>query len=70
MRIMPETVEKYREYYFDTVKKLLLTPSPSGYYREVMKVVKELAEASSPFPEGTGKEPSVPARTATPSGRW
>ena len=45
MRIMPETVEKYREYYFDTVKKLLLTPSPSGYYREVMKVVKELAEA-------------------------
>ena len=42
---MPETVEKYREYYFDTVKKLLLTPSPSGYYREVMKVVKELAEA-------------------------
>lgn len=30
MRIMPETVEKYREYYFDTVKKLLLTPAPAG----------------------------------------
>ena len=23
MRIMPETVEKYREYYYDTVKKLV-----------------------------------------------
>ena len=38
--------ETYRDYYFDTVRRLLSTPSPTGYYREVMEVVRELAEAS------------------------
>ena len=37
-------IDEYREYYFETVKKLLDAPSPSGYYREVMSVVKTLAE--------------------------
>ena len=37
--------EKYKDFYFETAKKLLLTPSPSGYYKEVMQVVKDYAEA-------------------------
>ncbi len=41
---MKKLTEKYREYYFDTVKKLLAAPSPSGYYKEVMEIVKKLAE--------------------------
>lgn len=36
--------ETYREYYFNVVQDLLQTPSPSGYYEPVMKLVKELAE--------------------------
>ncbi len=41
---MKDLINKYREYFFETAKKLLSVPSPSGYYREIMKVVKELAE--------------------------
>ena len=37
-------VEKYKKYYFDTVTELLLTPSPSGYYIEIMKVVERYAK--------------------------
>ena len=32
--------EMYQDYYFDVATKLLLTPSPSGYYEKVMEVVK------------------------------
>ena len=41
--MLPEK-NQYKEYYFETVKALLAAPSPSGYYREVMEVVKRLAE--------------------------
>ena len=37
-------VEKYKDFYFETAKELLQTPSPSGYYKEVMAVVKGYAE--------------------------
>lgn len=36
--------DKYKNYYFDVAKRLLLTPSPSGYYREIMGVIKEYAD--------------------------
>lgn len=36
--------EMYQDYYFDVATKLLLTPSPSGYYEKVMEVVKNIAE--------------------------
>lgn len=36
--------ERYRQYYFDTVTRLLQTPSPTGYYREIMPLVQEIAE--------------------------
>ncbi|MBP5308813.1 MAG: M42 family metallopeptidase [Clostridia bacterium] len=35
--------EKYRNYYFDTVRELLATPSPSGYYEKIMQVIKRYA---------------------------
>jgi len=37
-------IEKYKKYYFDTVCELLATPSPSGYYEKIMKVVKRYAD--------------------------
>ena len=40
---MKINVEKYKQYYFDVAKHILLTPSPSGYYKEVMQVVKNYA---------------------------
>ena len=36
---------KYEEYYKKTLYTLMNTPSPSGYYHEVMPVVKALCEA-------------------------
>ena len=36
---------KYEEYYKNTLLTLMNTPSPSGYYHEVMPVVKALCEA-------------------------
>lgn len=36
--------EAYRQYYFDLAVRLLQTPSPTGYYQEVMEVVREVAE--------------------------
>ena len=36
---------KYEEYYKNTLLALMNAPSPSGYYIEVMPVIKELAEA-------------------------
>lgn len=36
--------EAYKQYYFDLVTRLLQTPSPTGYYKEVMEVVREVAE--------------------------
>lgn len=35
--------DEYREIYFDIARRLLGTPSPTGYYAEVMEVVRELA---------------------------
>lgn len=35
--------EKYKDFYFEVATRLLSTPSPSGYYKEVMEVVKEYA---------------------------
>lgn len=37
---------KYEEYYKNTLLALMNAPSPSGYYIEVMPVIKELAEAA------------------------
>lgn len=36
---------KYEEYYKNTLLTLMNTPSPSGYYHEIMPVVKALCEA-------------------------
>ncbi|MBR6921794.1 MAG: aminopeptidase, partial [Clostridia bacterium] len=36
---------KYEDYYKKTLLTLMNTPSPSGYYHEVMPVVKKLCEA-------------------------
>jgi putative aminopeptidase FrvX len=36
--------DAYRQYYFDVATRLLQTPSPTGYYQEVMEVVREIAE--------------------------
>lgn len=41
---MKYSPKKYQSFYFDTVKKLLAAPSPSGYYDEVMPVVEALAK--------------------------
>ncbi len=35
--------KEFESYYFETVKKLLDAPSPSGYYKEIMPVLRELA---------------------------
>ncbi len=35
---------EFKKYYFETVKKLLSVPSPSGYYTEILPVLKEIAE--------------------------
>ncbi len=35
---------EYRDYYFTMIKRLMAAPSPSGYYREVMDIVREYAE--------------------------
>ncbi len=37
-------VDKYKQYYFDVATKLLITPSPSGYYKDIMQIIKEYAE--------------------------
>ena len=37
--------EKYKDFYFEVATRILNTPSPSGYYKEVMEVVKEYATA-------------------------
>lgn len=37
-------IDFYKKYYFDTVTRLLNTPSPTGYYELVMEVVKEIAK--------------------------
>ncbi len=42
---MKFNVEKYKEFYFTTAIRLLMTPSPSGYYGEIMNVLKEYANA-------------------------
>ena len=41
---MQYLTQKYRDFYFETVKKLLAAPSPSGYYDEIMPVVESLAK--------------------------
>ncbi len=41
---MKFNTDKYRNFYFETVKKLLETPSPSGYYQEITTVLKEYAD--------------------------
>lgn len=41
---MKTDVAKYRDFYFDTVKRIISVPSPSGYYREIMAVIREYAE--------------------------
>lgn len=46
---------EYRDYYFNTVKELMACPSPSGYYREVMKIVKRYAEENGCAFELTNK---------------
>ncbi len=37
-------VEEYKDYYFSVVTELLRCPSPSGYYREIAKVVEGYAK--------------------------
>ncbi|MBO4422495.1 MAG: M42 family metallopeptidase [Clostridia bacterium] len=37
--------EKYAQYYKNTLLTLMNTPSPSGYYQEVMPVVKSICES-------------------------
>ncbi len=41
MKIDPE---EYKNYYFETVTELLKTPSPSGYYSEIMAVIKKYSD--------------------------
>lgn len=41
---MKPNKEAYRAYYFDVVQRLLQTPSPTGYYQEVMALVQKIAE--------------------------
>ncbi len=50
-----EIKETYRQFYFDTVTRLLNTPSPSGYYEKVMKVVEEIARIEECGFEQTNK---------------
>ena len=52
---MNVNIENYKQYYFETVKELLLTPSPSGYYGEIMKVIERLAVDSGAEFEMTKK---------------
>lgn len=37
-------LDSYKSYLFDAVTKLLNTPSPTGYYKEVMPLLKTMAE--------------------------
>lgn len=37
-------VTKYKEYYGEVFGKIVNTPSPSGYYKEIMPLIKTLAE--------------------------
>lgn len=41
---MKFNADKYKQFYFEVATKLLTTPSPSGYYKEIMQVVKGYAE--------------------------
>lgn len=36
--------EKYVNYFKDTLTRLMATPSPSGYFREVNALLTELAQ--------------------------
>ena len=36
-------VRKYKDFYFETAKKIFNTPSPTGYYVEIEEVLKEYA---------------------------
>lgn len=36
-------VNKYKDYYFQTAKKIFSVPSPTGYYTEIADVIKEFA---------------------------
>ena len=75
--------EKYINYFKDTLTRLMATPSPSGYFREVNALLTELAQKEnarctvSPkgtceiFIQGKGKEtrflPSLPAYRSAPT---
>lgn len=37
-------IESYKQYYVDTLKRIIETPSPSGYYCEIMPLLKSLVE--------------------------
>ena len=37
-------VEKYRDYLFDTCRRIFAVDSPSGYTADVMKLIGEMAE--------------------------
>ena len=41
---MKFNLNDYKEYYFQTALKIFNTPSPTGYYTEIEKVIKEFAE--------------------------
>ena len=47
--------EDFRSFYFDTVKKLMSTPSPSGYSREVAPLIEQLAAENGCRFERTAK---------------
>ena len=37
-------VNKYKDYYFQTAKKIFSVPSPTGYYTEIANVIEEFAK--------------------------
>jgi len=47
--------QKYKKFYFDTFSKIVNTPSPSGYNKEIMPILKVLAEENGASFETTKK---------------
>lgn len=45
----------YKDFYFQTVTRLMKTPSPSGYTREILPVIREIAEAGGAAVTETAK---------------
>lgn len=62
--------EKYINYFKDTLTRLMATPSPSGYFREVNALLTELAKKKTRAAPFRPKEPARFLFKAKGKRRW